>query len=122
LVGIDYFANVASFGVPTKPNDEQWDELLRLRHAEYLILWYADGTDRDLARLDKLSNLKRVCVTFEVSEKAIADLHEALPNLKEFRARTIGGGWYVFDARSTPSVTIYPPVPTSTVKTSAPAK
>ena len=113
LVGTDYFANVASFSVPTRPNDGQWDELSRLSDLEYVHLRYKEGTDCDLAKLEEFSNLKRVLVNFEVSEQAIRKLHKALPKLRELQAMLVGGGWYVFDVRLTPAVTIHPPPSTS---------
>lgn len=126
LVGIDFFANVASLSVRGSPDDTQWDELSRLSHLEHINLWYDKGTDRDLARLEKLSSLKWVDVAFGASDEAIERLRKALPNLQRLNARRADRGWYQFDVLSTPSVTIHPPenasLPASSPKTSSTAK
>jgi hypothetical protein len=121
LVGTDYFANIALFSVPIRPSGKEWDELSRLSDLEYVHLRYTVGTDDDLARLAEYSNLKRALVHFEVSEQAIGKLHKALPKLCEVRAPLVGGRYYVFDARLTPAVTIYPPPKTSLPANSAKA-
>jgi hypothetical protein len=118
LLGVDYFANVAWFCIKQKPNDEQWNNLSRLSHLEFINLWYEDGTDRDLAQLENLTGLKRAIVSFKVSDEAIERLRRNLPSLQEFQVGRAEGGWYHFDVRSTPTVTIYPP-PTASQPASA---
>ena len=125
LVGIDYFANVARLSVRGSPDDTQWDELSRLHHLERIVLWYDKGSDRDLAKLERLSSLKWADVPLSASDEAIERLRVALPNLQRLDAPH-DGGWYQFDVRSTPSVTIYPPQnknkPASGSKTTPTAK
>lgn len=106
IVGVDYFANITYLSLPRKPSASDWKEIVVLRNLEYVHLGYLDGDDRDLAWLAKLPNLKRVSVSFEVSENAIAEMQKTLPNLKESRAPLSGGREYLFDASSTPIVTI----------------